>query len=179
MHRLRKSEQECEAVEMPFVRVRAPDAVQYRDVCTGVTGAIGTSYSVIGGTMIIHLTTINLDGSPQVTVVWVGIEDDEFVCAHMGVWKKVQNMQREPRVALSMLGQAKNALGLHEYLVVYGQARIIEGGGAALLQRLAYSYIGPGVVFPPEPIRSQPGFITHIKPERFTGTGPWNQAHGS
>ena len=42
-----------------------------------------------------HLTTINLDGSPQVTVVWVGIEDDEFVCAHMGVWKKVQNMQRE------------------------------------------------------------------------------------
>ena len=28
-----------------------------------------------------HLTTINPDGSPQVTVVWVGIEDDEFVCA--------------------------------------------------------------------------------------------------
>ena len=32
---------------MPFVRVRAPNAVQYRDVCTGVTGAIGTSYSVL------------------------------------------------------------------------------------------------------------------------------------
>ena len=75
-----------------------------------------------------HLTTINLDGSPQVTVVWVRLEDDEFVCAHMGVWKKVQNMQREPRVALSMLGHGKNAIGLQEYLVVYGQARITEGG---------------------------------------------------
>ena len=193
MHRLRKSEQEGEAVEMPFVRVRAPDAVQYQDVCTGITGAIGTSYSVIGGTMIIptsvreliasgplaHLTTINPDGSPQVTVIWVGIEDDEFVCAHMGVWKKVQNMQREPRVALSMIGHGKNALGLQEYLVVYGQARITEGGGADLLQRLASTYIGRGVVFRPEPICSQPGFITHIKPERFTCTGPWSQAHGS
>ena len=146
---------------MPFVRVRAPDAVQYQDVCTGITGAIGTSASVIGGTMIIptsvreliasgplaHLTTINLDGSPQVTVVWVGIEDDEFVCAHMGVWKKVQNMQREPRVALSMLGHGKNAIGLQEYLVVYGQARITEGGAADLLQRLAYTYLSPTVVF--------------------------------
>ena len=47
MHQLRKSEHERGAVEMPFVRVRAPNAVQYRDVCTGVTGAIGTSYSVL------------------------------------------------------------------------------------------------------------------------------------
>jgi Pyridoxamine 5'-phosphate oxidase len=31
-----------------------------------------------------HLTTINLDGSPQVAVVWVGIENDEFVCANVG-----------------------------------------------------------------------------------------------
>ena len=42
---------------MPFARVRAPDAVQYQDVCTGITGAIGTSYSVIGGTMIIPKPT--------------------------------------------------------------------------------------------------------------------------
>jgi hypothetical protein len=96
----------------------------------------------------------------------------------MGVWKKVQNMQREPRVALSMLGHGKNALGLQEYLVVYGQARITEGGGAALLQRLAYTYLSPTAVFPPESVRSQPGYITHIAPERFAGNGPWSQAHG-
>jgi len=75
-------------------------------------------------------------------------------------------MLREPRVALSTLGHGKNALGLQEYLVVYGRARITEGGGAALLQRLAYTYIGPAVV------------ITHIQPERFTGTGPWGQPRG-
>ena len=41
-----------------------------------------------------HLTTINPDGSPEVTVVWVGIDNDEFVIRHLGMWKKVQNIRR-------------------------------------------------------------------------------------
>jgi PPOX class probable F420-dependent enzyme len=122
-----------------------------------------------------HLTTLNADGSPQVSVVWIGIEDDEFVCAHMGAWKKVHNIRQEPRVALSLLAPTQNALGLQEYLVVYGQARITEGGAAALLQRLAHIYLGPTVEFPPAPMRDQPGYITRISPQRFTGVGPWNQ----
>ena len=32
-----------------------------------------------------HLTTINPDGSPEVTVVWVGIDNDEFVMGHLGI----------------------------------------------------------------------------------------------
>jgi PPOX class probable F420-dependent enzyme len=121
-----------------------------------------------------HLTTLNADGGPQVSVVWVGIEDDEFVCGHMGVWKKIQNIRQDPRVALSLLGHGRNALGLQEYLVVYGHARITEGGAAALLQRLAHIYLGPTAEFPPEPVRSRPGYITRITPQRFAGVGPWN-----
>ena len=120
-----------------------------------------------------HLTTLNPDGSPQVTVVWVGIEDDEFVCAHMSEWRKVQNIRRDERVALSLLGTNRNPYGLQEYLVVYGQARVTEGGAATLLQQLAHVYIGPGVEFPREPMRSRPGYITHISPQRLSGIGPW------
>ena len=58
----------------------------------------------------VHLTTLNPDGSPQVTVVWVGVDDDEFVIGHMGVWHKVKNMRRDPRVVLSMLGHGKNPM---------------------------------------------------------------------
>jgi PPOX class probable F420-dependent enzyme len=121
-----------------------------------------------------HLTTLNADGSPQVTVVWVGIEDDEFVMGHMSEWRKVKNVKRDPRVALSLLGRDRNAMGLQEYLVVYGDARITEGGAAALLQRLAHVYLGPDAVFPPEPYRSQPGYVTRIRPRRLAGVGPWN-----
>ena len=67
-------------------------------------------------------STINRDGSPEVTVVWVGIENNEFVMGHLGLWMKVQNIRRDPRVALSMLGPNTNAQGLKESLVVYGSA---------------------------------------------------------
>lgn len=124
-----------------------------------------------------HLSTLNADGSPQVSVVWVGIEGDEFVMGHMGVWQKVKNVRRDPRVALSLLGRGKNPMGLQEYLVVYGEARITEGGAATLLQGLAQIYIGAGAQFPPESLRSRPGYITRIAPRRFSGVGPWNPGH--
>src|SRR4030095_8553267 len=88
-----------------------------------------------------HLTTLNSDGSPQVTVVWVAIEDDEIVSAHLDLHHKIKNIRRDPRVAVSLLAPSKNAIGLQEYLVVYGEARVTEGGAVPLLQRLARIYM--------------------------------------
>jgi PPOX class probable F420-dependent enzyme len=123
-----------------------------------------------------HLSTVNADGSPQVSVVWIGIDGEEFVTAHMGAWQKVKNVRRDPRVALSLLAGGTNAMGLREYLVVYGTARVTEGGAAELLQRLARIYLGPSAEFPPEPFRSRPGYILRITPDRFAGIGPWSPA---
>jgi hypothetical protein len=80
-------------------------------------------------------------------------------------------MQCEPRVALSMLGHGKNALSLQAYLVVYGQARITEGGAADLLQRLAHIYISPTVVFPPEPIPVSPAIVRTSLPNAVPAPG--------
>src|SRR6202050_5702783 len=81
-----------------------------------------------------HLTTLNRDGSPQVTVVWVGIEGEEFVIGHMAVHQKVKNIRRVPRVALSLLSDKTNAQGMREYVVAYGNARVTEGSAVPLLQ---------------------------------------------
>jgi PPOX class probable F420-dependent enzyme len=120
-----------------------------------------------------HLTTINSKGGPQVTVVWVGIENDEFVISHLSLHQKVKNIRRNPRVALSMLSDTINAQGLREYLVVYGNARITEGGAVQLLQRLAPLYLGPKADFPPASMRNISGYITRITPARFAGVGQW------
>ena len=120
-----------------------------------------------------HLTTLNSDGSPQVTVIWVGIENEEFVIAHLALHKKVKNIRRDPRVALSMLGDKINANGMREYLVVHGNARVTEGGAVDLLGRVAPLYLGPGAVYPPPAMRNIPGYATRITPRRFTGIGPW------
>src|SRR5271165_1514750 len=123
-----------------------------------------------------HLTTLNSNGSPQVTVVWVGIENDEFVIGHLATHQKVKNIKRDARVALSMLSDKTNAQGLREYLVVYGNARITEGSAVPLLQGLAKLYLGPTADFPPASMRNIPGYVTRITPERFSGIGPWAQA---
>ncbi len=119
-----------------------------------------------------HLTTLNRDGSPQVTVVWVGIEGEEFVMAHLAMHQKVKNIRRDPRVALSLLGDKTNAQGMREYVVVYGNARVTEGGAVALLQRLVPIYLGPGAEYPPASMQNVQGYVTRIAPARFSGIGP-------
>ena len=132
--------------------------------------------AVLQSPALAHLVTLNPDGSPQVTVVWVGLDGDEIVAAHLPEHRKVRNIRNDSRVALSVETQARNAMGLTEYLVVYGTARITEGGAAELLQELAYTYLGPGVRFPPAD-NPPPGYITHIKVNRVSGVGPWATSH--
>jgi PPOX class probable F420-dependent enzyme len=119
-----------------------------------------------------HLVTLEPDGRPQVSCVWVGLEDGDIVFASLGPRRKLDNIRRDPRVALSIESTAINAIGLREYLVVHGTARVEEGGGPELLQRLAHTYIGPDAKFPPMP-DPPPGVVVHIVPERLGGVGPW------
>jgi len=121
-----------------------------------------------------HLTTLNPNGSPQVTVVWVGIDGEEFVMGHLAIHQKVRNIRRDPRVALSLLGY-NTTQGMREYVVVYGTARVTDGGAVPLLQRLAPIYIGPGAEYPPASMRNIAGYVTRITPARFSGIGPWAQ----
>jgi PPOX class probable F420-dependent enzyme len=121
-----------------------------------------------------HLVTLNRDGSPQVTLIWVGLDGDELVAAHLPKNQKVKNILRDPRVAVSLLSDTKSEFQLTEYAVLYGEAYITEGGAADLLQSLAYVYIGPGVKFPPME-NPPPGYITHIRVDRIEGVGPWTK----
>ena len=120
-----------------------------------------------------HLVTVNADGSPQVSIVWVGLDGDEIVSGHMGVRQKLRNVERDPRVVLSLETGIRNAMGLDEYLVVRGAARVTEGGAADLLQRLAHVYLGPDTRFPPGD-NPPPGYVLRITPESISGVGPWS-----
>ena len=120
-----------------------------------------------------HLVTLNSDGSPQVSCVWVGLDDDEIVSGHLSAdQRKLKNIVRDPRVALSIEGTEMHPPGLKEYLVVHGRARLVEGGAAELLQRLAYVYLGSDVKFPPMD-NPPPGNVMHITVDRIGGVVPW------
>ena len=119
-----------------------------------------------------HLVTLNGDGSPQVTVVWIGLEGDEIVSGHLYEHRKIRNVRRDPTVALSFEAPGANEIGMRHYVALYGHARVTEGGAPELLQRLAEVYVDPGVTFPPMP-DPPPGYVTRISVDRIAGHGPW------
>ena len=52
-----------------------------------------------------HMVTLNPDGSPQVTCIWVGLDGDEIVSGHLPRNQKVKNVERDGRVAISIEGE--------------------------------------------------------------------------
>jgi len=128
--------------------------------------------ATLQGGHLAHLVTLEPDGRPQVSVVWVGLQDDEIVSGHLGNRRKLDNVRRDPRVVLSLETGDRDPSGLDHYLVVRGRARVTEGGAPELLQRLAHVYLGEGVKFPPMD-NPPPGFILRIAPEHLSGVGPW------
>jgi len=118
------------------------------------------------------VVTLDPDNTPHVSAAWVGVENGEVVIGTLDDQRKLRNLRRDPRIALTLQSDRINQWGLREYLVLYGTARITEGGAPELLQRLAHTYIGPDAVFPAMP-NPPPGFVTRVRVERVSGIGPW------
>ena len=88
--------------------------------------------ALIGNGADATLVTINPDGSPQVSVVWMALqstpEGDELVSAHLTEYQKTRNIRREPRVAVTIL-QAASPGQQTPYLSITG-----TGGNGAIIQ---------------------------------------------
>ena len=122
-----------------------------------------------------HLSTINPDGSPQVTVIWVGLDGDDLVSGHMSWYAKLRNIERDPRVVLSFDAPRVAGAFLNEYAVLRARATI-EPGEAAwdLLNRLAKVYVAPDAEFPAP---KGPGYLVRYSVEQIGGVGPWRPSH--
>jgi len=118
-----------------------------------------------------HLSTINPDGAPQVSVIWIGLDGADLVSGHMGRWVKLRNIERDPRVVLSFDAPRTPGVFLNPYAVVRARATIEPSDEAwDLLDRLAKVYISPDTEFPAP---KGPGFIVRYAVERIGGVGPW------
>jgi PPOX class probable F420-dependent enzyme len=145
----------------------------------GATATVGivqlnnAACALIGSGADATLVTLNPDGSPQVSLVWVALqrtaEGDELVAAHMTEHKKVRNVRRDGRVALTVVSRERGEL-MTPYLSVAGTARIVEGGAPELLKELATT-LAPNAQFPPQD--APPGFLTRIHIDSIGGIGPW------
>ncbi|WP_025734976.1 TIGR03618 family F420-dependent PPOX class oxidoreductase [Mycobacterium genavense] len=121
------------------------------------------------------LVTINPDGSSQVSLVWVALrstpDGDELVTAHLAEHKKVRNVRRDPRVAVTIVSLDGAGQGMRPYLAITGTARIVEGGVPELLKQLNPVLGDPNMAFPPDD--APPGYLTRIRIDKVGGIGPW------
>lgn len=113
------------------------------------------------------LATINPDGSPQTSVVWVGRDGDDLLISTAAGRRKERNLRRDPRASLSVYDQQDPDL----YAEIRGRATVTGDPGRALAVRLAEQYEGPGagqqfLDLPPEIVR----IVVRIVPERITGS---------
>lgn len=120
---------------------------------------------------LVHLSTINADGSPQVTVIWLGLDGDELVSGHMSKHVKLRNIERDPRVVLSFDAPRDTSAFLNEYAVLKARATVEPSDRAwDLLDRLTKVYLSPDETFP---VPRGPGYVVRYSVERIGGIGPW------
>ena len=115
------------------------------------------------------LVTLNPDGSPQVTVVWMALEStpdgDELVSAHLTEYQKTRNIRRDPRVAMTILS-TNHPLQQTPYLAITGTASIVEGGAPELLKKAGQGHAGKRRTLPPAQFAAR---IAHPCPDRQGG----------
>ncbi|MCW2142306.1 PPOX class F420-dependent oxidoreductase [Actinoplanes cyaneus] len=118
-----------------------------------------------------HLTTINEDGSPQVSVIWIGLDGDDVVSGHLGRYLKVRNIERDPRVVLSFEAPRQPGVVMAEHAVLTATASIEPDDDTwDLLNDLHKVYVDPAGEFPAP---RKPGFVIRYCVDRVGGVGPW------
>jgi PPOX class probable F420-dependent enzyme len=119
-----------------------------------------------------HLATINPDGSPQVTVIWIGLDGDDIVSGHMSHHRKLSNIERDSRVVLSFAAPRDHDAVLSPYAVLRCTATVAASDDTwDLLNRLTKVYMRPDSEFPAP---KGPGYIARYRIERVGGVGPWS-----
>jgi PPOX class probable F420-dependent enzyme len=120
-----------------------------------------------------HIVTLNPDGTPHVSLAWVGVDGDELVWSTFSDQRKIANLRRDPRISVSFQAKEPDGGFLYPYLVAQGTATITEGGALDVMDRLSPAYIGADQF----PNRNVPAGLTiRVRVERLYGAGTWREA---
>ena len=82
------------------------------------------------------LATVNADGSPQTSVIWVKREDDNVIFSTITGRRKTFNMQRNPPVSLLLFDPDDP----YTYAEIRGTVEFTPEGGPELIQELSHKY---------------------------------------
>ncbi|GAB7031716.1 PPOX class F420-dependent oxidoreductase [Streptomyces sp. NPDC021749] len=114
----------------------------------------------------VTVATIQPDGSPQVSPVWVKRDGDDLLISTTVGRRKEANLRRDPRV--SVVVQPFDAP--YTYAEVRGTASLTTQGGQELIDELSLKYTGKRYAdFNPEAGKDAERVVVRITPRKVVG----------
>lgn len=108
------------------------------------------------------IATVNPDGGPQSSVVWVKRDGDTVLFSTTRGRRKERNLTRDPRISVSIF-ETENP---YNYVEIRGHAEITEAGGRELIDELANKYVDKDY---PAEAADVVRVIVRVHPEKITG----------
>ncbi|MEV6647231.1 PPOX class F420-dependent oxidoreductase [Amycolatopsis sp. NPDC051371] len=118
--------------------------------------------ALIDGKNFATVATIDPDGGPQTSVVWVGLDDGDLVFSATEDRRKVRNLRRDPRLGISIT----DAANPYRHTQLRGTAEITPDPDKALPKALSHKYLAQDP--PPEGPETE-RVIVRLKAEKIAG----------
>jgi PPOX class probable F420-dependent enzyme len=84
------------------------------------------------------LSTVNPDGAPQSSVVWIKRDGDDVLFSTTRGRRKTENLERDPRASIVAVDRENPYL----YTEIRGTVSLTERGGRELIDELSMKYLG-------------------------------------
>ena len=112
------------------------------------------------------VATVQPDGSPQLSVVWIKHDGDDLLISTTVGRRKEQNLRRDPRITVMV----NPADAPYTYAEVRGTATLSTEGGQELIDDLSRRYTGkPYREFNPAAQEDAPRVVVRVTPRKVVG----------
>ncbi|MBE1576697.1 PPOX class F420-dependent oxidoreductase [Amycolatopsis roodepoortensis] len=117
---------------------------------------------LVDGKNFATVATLDADGGPQTSVIWVGLDDGDLVFSATEDRLKVRNLRRDPRASVSIT-DAENP---YRHTQLRGTVTITPDPGKTLPKTLSHKYLGQD---PPPEGDDVERVIVRLRVERIAG----------
>lgn len=122
--------------------------------------------TVLDSPVFVTIATIQPDGSPQVSPVWVKRDGEDLLVSTTTDRRKTRNLKRDPRVTVVV----QPADAPYTYAEIRGTVAMTTEGGPELIDELAHKYVGKSYAeFNPGYADDAPRVVLRISPRKVVG----------
>lgn len=122
--------------------------------------------SLLDTPVIVTLGTIQPDGSPQLSPVWIMRDGDDLLISTTLGRRKQTNLERDPRVSI-VVQPADNP---YSYVEIRGSVTMTTEGGQELIDKMSVKYTGKRYGdFNPQSVKDAERVVVRVTPRKIVG----------